>query len=127
MATCDVALLPLQQGLPQSCKTPIKWMEAAAESVAVVGGPELYGPWLASGEFGLYAQTIKEIIPMARWLVDNPRERQAMVQRAYNRIDDFSLEQQTKWRIHLYSHLERYFDSLDESLLNRFNRNVKTG
>ena len=68
LASCQLAILPLQCGEPQSCKTPIKWLEAAAESVAVVAGPELYGPWLEHSRYGLTASSLAEIIPLARQL-----------------------------------------------------------
>ena len=44
LSSCHIAMLPLQYGEPQSCKTPIKWLEAAAESVAVVAGPSFMVP-----------------------------------------------------------------------------------
>ena len=43
MGQCQLALLPLSRSLAHSCKTPIKLMECAAESVATISGPELYG------------------------------------------------------------------------------------
>ena len=63
LRSCQVALLPLQSGEPQACKTPIKWLEASAESVAVVAGPELYGSWLEQGKYGLWAQDLSMMVP----------------------------------------------------------------
>ena len=58
-------------GEPQACKTPIKWLEAAAESVAVVAGPELYEPWLQKGRYGLFAKELSGMVPLARQLLNS--------------------------------------------------------
>ena len=39
MGQCHLALLPLSRSFANACKTPIKLMECAAESVATVSGP----------------------------------------------------------------------------------------
>ena len=41
LASCHVALLPLQCGEPQACKTPIKWLEAAAMGQHPIRTPTL--------------------------------------------------------------------------------------
>ena len=120
LSTCQVALLPLQFGEPQACKTPIKWLEAAAESVAVVGGPELYGPWFENGRFGLWSKTLDSVVPLARTLVSQPKKRLAMIHRAHKRVYDFQLEKIVPWRLSLYQHLFRMHSMLDRSLLERF-------
>lgn len=120
LATCHVALLPLCFGLPQSCKTPIKWMEAAAESTAVVAGPELYGPWLGDGRYGLAVQSLDEIVLLARRLMNQPAKRKAMVKRAYERARELELHRQLPWRMELYHHLDRLSDKLETSMRQKF-------
>ena len=120
LSSCQVALLPLQLGEPQSCKTPIKWLEASVESVAVVGGPELYGPWLEDGRYGLYARSLDELVPLARQLINQPLLRQKIITNAYKRTKDFHLERLLCWRIELYRYLDRISASLDISLQRRF-------
>ena len=120
LASCQVALLPLQCGEPQACKTPIKWLEAAAESVAVVAGPELYGPWLEQGRYGLLATDLSAMVPLARQLVMQPHKRMQMVARAHARAHDFELENLLPWRMELYRHLNRLSGPLQYSLEGRF-------
>ena len=120
LASCQLALLPLQCGEPQSCKTPIKWLEASAESVAVVAGPELYGPWLDQGRYGLFAHSLAEIVPLARQLVEQPQQRMEMVARAHARAQEFRLEAIQPWRMALYSHLDRIAGTLEEVLEQRY-------
>ena len=120
LASCQVALLPLQCGEPQACKTPIKWLEAAAESVAVVAGPELYGPWLDQGRYGLFASDLSAMVPLARQLVEQPQQRMELVKRAHARAHDFQLESLLPWRVALYHHLNRMAEPLETALGRRF-------
>ena len=120
LANCQVALLPLCSGYPQACKTPIKWMEAAAESTAVVAGPELYGPWLSNGRYGLLAQSLDQIVPLARWIMNQPAKRKAIVKRAYERVCGLELRRQLPWRMELYHHLNRLSNKLEASLNQKF-------
>ncbi|QNI46820.1 hypothetical protein [Synechococcus sp. A15-60] len=120
LASCQVALLPLQCGEPQACKTPIKWLEAAAESVAVVAGPELYKPWLEQGRYGLFASELSAMVPLARQLVEHPQQRMELVERAHARSHDFQLERLLPWRMALYRHLNRLAQPLERALGRRF-------
>ena len=120
LASCQVALLPLQCGEPQACKTPIKWLEAAAESVAVVAGPELYGPWLEQGRYGLFASELSAMVPLARQLMEHPQQRMELVERAHARVHDFQLERLLPWRMSLYRHLNRLAQPLERALERRF-------
>ena len=120
LASCQVALLPLMCGEPQACKTPIKWLEAAAESVAVVAGPELYEPWLQKGRYGLVAQELSGLVPLARQLLEQPRQRRELVERAHARAQHFQLERLLPWRMALYCHLNRLAESMEGALRQRF-------
>ena len=126
LASCQLALLPLQCGEPQSCKTPIKWLEAAAESVAVVAGPELYGPWLEHSRYGLTAYSLDEIIPLARQLVEQPHQRQEIVARAHAHAQQFRLETLLPWRMALYRHLDRIAGTLEQALEKRYPNETRT-
>ena len=120
LSSCHIAMLPLQYGEPQSCKTPIKWLEAAAESVAVVAGPELYGPWIEHSRYGLYADSLADMVPLARQLVERPQQRLEMVSRAHARAQDFRLETLLPWRMALYRHLDRISGTLEHGLQQRY-------
>jgi len=120
LASCQLALLPLQRGLPQACKTPIKWLEAAAESTAVVAGPELYGPWLAGGSQGVWAESPAQVVVAARRLAADPERRRRLVQSAHGAAQRHGLAHQLPWREELYQHLWRLRQPLDRQLLQRW-------
>ena len=120
LASCAIALLPLMEGEGQACKTVIKWQEAAAESVAVVAGPELYGPWLEKGRCGCWAADLDQVVPLARQLAADPRSWQAIVGAAHGRVCQLQLQAQIGWRMELYRHLWRLRGRLDQQLLARF-------
>ena len=120
LSSCDVALLPLDKGEAQACKTAIKWQEAAAESVAVVAGPELYGPWCADGRYGICVSSVDEVIPEARDLVCDLPRRQLIVADAHARVSALQLQRQLLWRMELYQRLWRLRPALDRQLLMRY-------
>ena len=122
LASCHIALLPLQNGQPQACKTPIKWLEAAAESTVVVGGPELYRPWLQNERYGLWSEDGPQMIAAARRLEVDGELRIAMAQRAHGAIQAHALPLQSQWRAELYRHLWRLRHALDAQLVQRHPR-----
>ena len=120
LSSCQLALLPLAYGEAQACKTPIKWLEAAAESTVVVAGPELYGPWLAWNRHGLWANQPQKVIPLARNLAGNAGLRQQLAVAAHTAVQPHALEQQLVWRQELYQHLWRLRSRLDRQLVERW-------
>ncbi len=88
--SCQIALLPLHSNLANSCKTVIKWIEAAAESVAVIAGPELYGD-VAQGinkaKTLALAEDLRDMIPLAQKLWRDLPERLSMVYSAHNLVE----------------------------------------
>ena len=122
LASCHVALLPLQIGQAQACKTPIKWLEAAAESTVVIGGPELYRPWLQNDRYGLWSSDGTQMIAAARRLAADESLRCALAQRAHTAIQAHGLPWQSQWRAELYRHLWRVRHALDDQLVQRHPR-----
>ncbi len=121
MRSCLIALLPLDDSLPNNCKTPIKWMEAAAESVAVVAGPGLYGDVMVGNSNGLLISNLNELIPQARYLKHNLNQRIAMIYSAYKIVEkSFSLRPLLASRLELYTSIWQQRKELDEILINRF-------
>ena len=100
-------------------RRPGQWLEAAAESVAVVAGP-VYGPWLEQGRYGLLAAELSMMVPLARQLLMEPQQRMEMVSRAHARVHDFHLGIFLPWRKALYRHLNRLAGPLEHSLQRRF-------
>ena len=68
----------------------------------------------------VYTQSLDELVPLARHLINQPLLRQKIISNAYSRIKDFHLEHLLCWRIELYRHLDRISASLDYSLQHRF-------
>jgi len=120
LASCQLALLPLSAGAAQACKTPIKWLEAAAESTAVVAGPELYRPWLHSTQSGVWAPSLEQVVPAARRLAADPELRQQLTGHAHRAAQHHGLTQQLVWRQELYRHVWRLRPGLDRQLLQRW-------
>lgn len=120
LASCHLALLPLQRGEAQACKTPIKWLEGAAESTVVVAGPELYAPWLGHNRNGRWAHSVDQVVPLARELASNPAWRQRLAAEAHAAAQAHALQHQLVWRQELYRHLWRVRDALDGHLVRQW-------
>ncbi|TCD58132.1 hypothetical protein [Synechococcus sp. BS55D] len=120
MAQCQLALLPLSQSLGHSCKTPIKLMECAAESVATVGGPELYGPQAVRG-LSVLAQSPETVVNQARKLAEDPAARQALVQRAHHWVKhEMALDKHLGYRLWHYRCLWQKRQVIDRKTQQRF-------
>ena len=121
LASCHVALLPLEDNLPNNCKTPIKWLEASAESVACVAGPGLYGDKIDNGVTGLMVKTVEETVRVARKIADDDNVRLAIVKEAHARVNtQYNLRGNMQKRIRLYRKLWDKRAYLDQRLAERF-------
>ena len=121
MRTCHIALLPLKNNLPNNCKTEIKWMEAAAESVAVIAGPGLYKEIINGNKNGIYCESINDIVPKARQLKKDLFSRMNILSNAHNKVlKDHNLRNILPERVQLYKEIWEKRFSLDEILLKRF-------
>ena len=116
LGSCLIALLPLERNQPNRCKTPIKWLECAAESVAVVAGPELYNKVPLNKQTGLI-NNLEEMISAARKLSKNEPGRKAQVEKAY--AHTWTLQAQLPLRLWLYKQLWKRRAFLDALMLNR--------
>ncbi len=121
MGSCHLALLPLENSLPNNCKTPIKWMEAAAESVAVIGGPGLYKEVIGNNENGLFCETLDQLIPQAKILYNDPEKRLIKVSNSHRKLlKESNLRDLLPNRIKLYNLIWNQRAKLDQILLERF-------
>lgn len=123
LRSCQIALLPLNKGLPQRCKTVIKWAEAAAESVAVVAGPELYET-VARDQTGLTTCRISNgpemLVAEARNLVEQPHTRMQQVWAAYQWVKrDWGLDHLLIQRLDLYQQIWHKRTHVDQRLSER--------
>ena len=120
MRQCHLSMLPLLPSLGNRCKTVIKWVECAAESVVCVAGPELYGS-VIDGRNGLLVKTLDELIPTAQRLLEASRERQVIAQQAHHQVThQWQLSQLLPHRLWLYQQLWRKRDAVDRALLQRW-------
>ena len=123
LRSCHLALLPLQKGEPERCKTVIKWGEAAAESVAVIAGPELY-PSVERNSRGevtcCIAKDINDVITKAKQLSSNRQQRVMQVASAHEWIEqEWSLNRLVPQRLSLYQSLWQRRQKLDAALVKR--------
>ena len=121
MRSCHIALMPLEDNLPNNCKTEIKWMEASAESLVSVGGPGLYKGVFKNNQNGIYCRQINELIPLAKSIKTNLARRLNIISSAYNEINKNSnLRYILPQRLSLYQSIWDKRRELDEILLQRF-------
>ncbi len=121
MRSCHIALLPLDNNLPNNCKTEIKWMEAAAESVATVGGPGLYKKILGHHQNGMYSSKLNEIIPMAEELSNNLDKRLKIISSSHDYVkNNCNLRNLLPTRIKIYQDIWSNRFELDQKLVQRF-------
>ena len=120
MGQCHLALLPLSRSLAHACKTPIKLMECAAESVATVSGPELYGPQAIRG-LSVLAESPEQVVEHARRLAYDWRGREALVERAHRWVcSEMALQVHLPQRLWLYRMLWRKRLAIDRLTQQRF-------
>ena len=123
LRSCQMALLPLSLGLPNRCKTVIKWAEAAAESVVVVAGPELYGAVKCDAGGVPTAEVVpalQALVPAARALASNPEQRMALAAHAHRWVnDDWCLRRLLPQRLELYRRIWARRAQLDQRLCER--------
>ena len=121
MRSCHIALLPLENNLPNNCKTPIKWMEAASESVASIGGPGLYKEVFNNNKNGIYCNDIYEFKDKIIYLINNINARINIVKSAHKDVlRNSNLRDELPKRIKLYQTIWKNRQELDDLLLSRF-------
>ena len=114
MGECQIALLPLSRSLGNSCKTPIKLMECAAESVATIAGPELYDRQAIRG-LTILALSPEDVVKQARMLADDASKRQTLVMRAHHWVkQEMALTSHLSYRLWLYHALWEKRHAIDQ-------------
>ena len=122
LASCQIALLPLLASAENDCKTPIKLLECAAESVATVSGPGLYERWASPG-CSWVVTALEEVVPAAMVLACDVQRRLTLVEQAHQWVcSQWSLEGGLPWRHWLYQQLWKRRSQLDQRLVERLHR-----
>ena len=120
MGQCQLALLPLSRSMANSCKTPIKLMECAAESVATISGPELYGTQAVRG-LSVLAESPEQVVEQARKLANDWQATKELVERAHHWVSsEMALQVQLPQRLWLYRMLWRKRREIDRLAKQRF-------
>ena len=120
MRECQLALLPLSRSVAHACKTPIKLMECAAESVATVSGPELYGAQAIRG-LSVLAESPEQVVDRARILAKDRKTRQILVARAHKWVrNEMALQDHLPQRLWLYQMLWQKRQAIDLRAKQRF-------
>ena len=120
MGQCQLALLPLSRSVAHSCTTPIKLMECAAECVATVSGPELYGSQAMRG-LSVLAESPEQVVEQARKLANDPQATKALVTRAHHWVrSEMALQVQLPQRLWIYRMLWRKRRAIDRLAKQRF-------
>ncbi len=122
LASCHIALLPLAENTANWCKTPIKQMECAAESVASVAGPALYKSSCPS-DCAVYVNQVQKIIGAAEILAKEHLRRQDLVKASHQWVEkEWSLQKHLAHRIWLYKSIWTRRKKLDSKLVFRLNK-----
>ena len=95
-------------------------MECAAESVATVSGPELYGPQAIRG-LSVLADSPEQVVEYARQLANDRPATKALVRRAHHWVlSEMALQIQLPQRLWLYRMLWRKRRAIDRLAKQRF-------
>jgi hypothetical protein len=125
LGTCQMALLPLANGKANACKTPIKLLECAGESVATVCGPELYGRWAPESASTVVNQ-LTELVPYAQTLASNLDRLKHQVTQAHRWVEEhWRLDEGLNMRHWLYQQLWRRRRSVDQTLVERLSHDKR--
>ena len=117
---CNIAMMPLKQSEANTCKTPIKWIEAAAESVICIGGPELYQSAFSANEKGILVSEPYKIPEVAEQIWLHAKERKEIVKAAHQYVlEHHRLEYGCIHRLWIYKKIWQKRVQIDTKLINR--------
>lgn len=114
---CDIALLPLEPTRFNSMKSDLKFLECAAQSVAVLASPTVYAGTIVDMETGLIYRSIEEFEARLRRLIADPEMRHSLAGNAYrwvreNRLQALHYRRRAEWYFHLCDSLPRLNEQL---------------
>ena len=120
LRSAHIALLPLDKGKENACKTPIKWIEAASESVVCIAGPELYYLSIENNSTGIIVNSIGEMITAAERIWDEQNTRKHIVSKAHEHIKKhYNIDISTQYRLWIYKSIWEKRKILDKNLISR--------
>ena len=126
LATCDIALLPLNDTPFNRCKSDIKLIECASAQVAVICSETVYATKPEHQEFVVFANTQKEWKEAITKLVKDGALRQANVAKAQAYVKASRMHsQQATDRLAYYQSLVQSRDTLEQQRQQRIMQMAK--
>ena len=120
MATCDVALMPIEGTPGEAYKSDLKFIEASSRGLTSIASELIYGNTIRSATSGLIADTLDDWAPALARLYDDPGLRTKLAQTACNHVADHRMfATQVDRRIGWYKDLWARRNDLNESLFRR--------
>lgn len=84
--SADIALLPLNDTVFNRAKSDLKFIESAGHGAAVLAAPTVYERTVRDGETGLIYRTPEEFAQKLALLIERPRLRISIAERAYRYV-----------------------------------------
>ncbi len=109
LSECDVSFMPLSENLFNSMKSDLKFIEAAANGVVPLCSPTVYKDSVKDGETGMIFSNAKELKDKLEFLIEKPKDRLVMAQKAYSYICNNRMLSQ-----HYFKRYEWYSDLLSK-------------
>ncbi len=120
LRSCDIALLPLEPGRFNECKSDLKFLECAAEGVVAICGKPVYVETALTGWNALVHDGTHEFEIDLRWMIEEPAKRREIAEHAYAYVRDHRLlSQHYKARLDWYRSLIAIREHLQFQLLDR--------
>ncbi|MEC9344728.1 MAG: glycosyltransferase [Pseudomonadota bacterium] len=117
---CDIALLPLGDRVSNHMKSDLKFLECAAESVAVLASPVVYDSIIKPGVTGLIYRTPRQFNLRLRALIGDPGLRRGLARAAWMEVNaERRLETHVGARVDWYRGLLARKDALIRDMLAR--------
>lgn len=110
LRSSDIALLPLNDTPFNRCKSDLKFLECAAEGVAVLASPTVYGGVVEDDGTGLLFDSPTDFSAKLRGLIDDPSRRRRLAAAAYRyvaerRMHAYHLHERYRWYLSLVERL----------------------
>ncbi len=121
MGSCDVALIPLEEGAAQACKSDIKFVEASSRGLASIVSPTAYARTVRNRETGLVAAGAAAWADALACLHDDPALRLALARGALRyvgreRMFALQVDRRIAWYESLWARRHALTDALAQRL-----------
>lgn len=110
LKTSDIALLPLLDNQFNRAKSDLKFIECGNCGAVALASPVVYSETVKDGENGFIYNDLKDFAQKLKFLIENPDQRRALAQNAYdyvkhNRLMSQHYEERLDWYHELWARL----------------------